>query len=220
MNDAAPVSAARRAYRQAARAEAAETTARRIVAAFRAALLADWLESITLDQVARAAGVSVQTVIRRFGGKDGLLQAVAAEMGQEVLGTRGAPRGDLAAAVANLCADYETTGDMILRLLAQEPRYPSLTPFLDLGRRGHRDWVAGVAEPWLERLSPQGAAAALDALVAAMDVYVWKLARRDWGRSPEEARALILRLATGALASFFPPHSLEPAETGGRHESA
>jgi AcrR family transcriptional regulator len=201
MNSVAP---SRRTYRQGARAAAVETTGRSIVAAFRAALMRNWLEDITLDDVAKAAGVSTQTVIRRFGGKDGLLEAVVAEMDQEILGVRGAPRGDLSAAVANLCADYEVTGDMILRLLAQEPRYPALAPVLDIGRRGHRAWVQSVAEPWLERLSAPGRTAALDALVAAMDVYVWKLARHDWGRSPEETRDLILRLATGALATFFP----------------
>ncbi|MDB5448743.1 MAG: TetR/AcrR family transcriptional regulator [Phenylobacterium sp.] len=207
MNSTAPPSI-RRAYRQAARAEAAETTGRRIVEAFHQALRAQWLEDITLDQVAREAEVSVQTVIRRFGGKQGLLEAVGAEVEREVRSVRGAPRGDLRQAVENLCADYEATGDMILRLLAQEPRYPALTPLLDYGRAQHRGWVAEVAEPWLERLRPERREAALDALVTAMDVYVWKLARRDWGRSLEDTRDLVLRLATGALATFFPtdPH--------------
>jgi AcrR family transcriptional regulator len=199
-----PAPSTRRTYRQAARAEAAEITGHRIVAAFRRALETDWVEDITLEQVAREAEVSVQTVIRRFGGKQGLLEAVAMDVERQVLGVRGAPRGDLRAAVTNLCADYEATADIVLRLLAQQPRYPALTTFVDYGRREHRAWVEDVAQPWLERLSPQGRTAALDALTAAMDVYVWKLARRDWGRGPEETRDLILRLATGALATFFP----------------
>jgi AcrR family transcriptional regulator len=204
MNSVSPPSPRRRAYRQGARAAAAEATGKRIVAAFRRALQTEWVEDITLESVAAEAGVSAQTVIRRFGGKQGLLDAVVAEFAMEVLAVRGAPRGDLAAAVANLCADYEATGDMILRLLAQEARYPALKSRLDVGRAGHRAWVQEIAEPWLERLSPHGRAAALDALVAAMDVYVWKLARQDWGRSPEATRELILRLASGALATFFP----------------
>jgi AcrR family transcriptional regulator len=204
MNSVSTSSSPRRNYRQSARAEAAEATAARIVEAFRRALQAHWLEDVTLEQVAREAGVSVQTVIRRFGGKQGLLEAVAGLMEGEVRAVRGAPRGDLAAAVANLCADYEASGEIILRLLAQEPRHPPLKPLLDFGRREHRAWVEGVAEPWLERLSPPARTAALDALTAAMDVYVWKLARQDWGRSPEAARDLILRLSTGALKTFFP----------------
>jgi AcrR family transcriptional regulator len=204
MNAEIPSSTDRRPYRQSARAEAAEATGQRIVAAFRQALSADWLEDITLEQVAREAGVSVQTVIRRYGGKTGLLDAVTNEIEAEVRTVRGAPVGDLKAAVASLCADYESTGDMVLRLLAQEPRYPALKARLDYGREGHRGWVAEIAEPWLARLSGPGRHAALDALTAAMDVYVWGLARRDWGRSAEETRELILRLATAALASFFP----------------
>jgi AcrR family transcriptional regulator len=204
MNSTATEKGRRRTYRQAARAEAAEITGRRIVAAFARALETDWVEDITLDQVAREAKVSVQTVIRRFGGKQGLVEAVVKDVDRQVRGVRGVPRGDLRTAVANLCADYEATGEMVLRLLAQEERYPAFKPFIDYGRREHRGWVEDVAQPWLERLSAQGRVAALDALTAAMDVYVWKLARQDWGRSPDETRDLILRLATGALATFFP----------------
>jgi AcrR family transcriptional regulator len=204
MNSTGPSPIRRRAYRQGARAEAAEITAKRIIAAFRRALETLWLEDITLENVAAEAGVSVQTVIRRFGGKQGLLDAVVADFGREVIAVRGAPRGDLAAAVTNLCADYEASAETILRLLAQEPRFPVLKSALDFGRAGHRAWVERIAEPWLERLSTHGRTAALDALVAAMDVYVWKLARQDWGRSPEEVRELILRLASGALSTFFP----------------
>ena len=189
----------RRAYRQAARAEAAEITGRRIVEAFLAALREHWLEDITLDEVARAAGVSVQTVIRRFGGKPGLLEAATAAVDADVRQTRGVPRGDLPIAVANLCADYERTGDMIVRLLAQEGRYPALTPFLDHGRTHHRGWVAEVADPWLATQSGVAREAALDALVATLDVYVWRLLRRDMGRSADRTRQTILRIAQAVL---------------------
>src|SRR6516164_9274175 len=89
----------KRAYRQGARAEAAEATGRRIVDAFLGALETRWLEDITLDQVAQEAGVTVQTVIRRFGGKDGLLMATAQELGRQVNSRRQVPVGDLETAV-------------------------------------------------------------------------------------------------------------------------
>src|SRR6516164_6581886 len=135
MNSTATAKGRRRTYRQAARAEAAQITGRRIVAAFARSLETDWVEDITLDQVAREAKVSVQTVIRRFGGKQGLVEAVVKDVDRQVRGVRGVPRGDLRTAVANLCADYEATGEMVLRLLAQEERYPAFKPFIDYGRR-------------------------------------------------------------------------------------
>ena len=58
---------ATRHYAQRARAQATEATARRIVDAFLARLMAQWFDEITLDRVAEDAGVTVQTVVRRFG---------------------------------------------------------------------------------------------------------------------------------------------------------
>jgi AcrR family transcriptional regulator len=200
--NSAPPPPARRAYRQGARAEAAETTGQRIVEAFLAALGERWVEDITLDEVARAAGVSVQTVIRRFGGKPGLLEAATSAVDADVRKTRGVPRGDPEAAVANLCADYERTGDMVVRLLAQEDRFPALKPFLDHGRQGHRQWVAEVLEPWLPGPDAAAREAALDALVASLDVYVWALLRRDMGRSAEQTRGTMLRMVQALLADL------------------
>ena len=68
-----------RAYQQNARAESTEATGRRIVDAFLHRLMNHWFDEITLDQVAADAGVTVQTVVRRFGGKDGLLAKAGAE---------------------------------------------------------------------------------------------------------------------------------------------
>lgn len=204
---------ARRSYRQSARADAAEATGRRILDAFQEALRDHWLEDITLDRVAAAAGVTVQTVIRRFGGKDGLLKAVREHMRPQVLGRRQSPVGDLDRAVANLCADYEASGDMIARLLAQEERFPDLKPLLDFGRERHREWVAMIAEPWIGPLTPARRRAVLDALVAAMDVYVWKLIRRDMGRSAADTRAVMSELAAGVIAGLHP--SCRPPPPGG-----
>ena len=66
---------ATRPYTMRARAAAAERTAERIaIAAFD--LWRDvGLDEMTLQQVAERAGVTVQTVLRRFGSKDGVIQA-------------------------------------------------------------------------------------------------------------------------------------------------
>lgn len=191
-----------RPYVQRARAKAAEATRRRIVDAFVALLMERWFDEITLDRVAADAGVTVQTVVRRFGGKDGLLADAAEALAAEINTRRAVPPGDVDDAVARLVADYEITGDGVIRLLALEPRHAALRAVLELGRREHRRWVATA---FAEQLGPLGAAArkrSLDALVVATDVYAWKLLRRDMGRSVPSTKSTLGRLVGAVLETF------------------
>lgn len=184
--------AAPRPYHQVARAAATLETQRRIVAAFREALLARWMDEITLDDVAAAAGTTRQTVIRMFGGKDGLLVAVAETMKDEIEARRAIPAGASPRAAAHaLVRDYEVTGDIVIRILAQEERNPALTALLNIGRRWHRHWVEATFAPTLARLSGSERTRRATQLVAVTDVYVWKLLRRDFRHSAAEVEALI-----------------------------
>src|SRR5689334_18048726 len=106
---------AKRPYRQSARAQAAQETAERIVDAFALRRRDSWFDEIRLEDVARDAGVTVQTVIRRFGGKEGLLDAAKMQIGQEIMRTRVVPRGDAAAVARALVDDYEVSGDVVMR---------------------------------------------------------------------------------------------------------
>src|SRR4051794_40087628 len=126
-----------RSYQQSARAQATEATGRRISEAFLALLLKHWFDEITLDQVAADATVTVQTVVRRFGGKEGLLSSAAETLANQINSRRAAAPGEIDQLVANLNSDYEKTGDAVIRLLALEPRHPALKRVLDLGRGEH-----------------------------------------------------------------------------------
>jgi AcrR family transcriptional regulator len=189
-----------RPYRQTARAAAAEATARHILDVFNGLMRSQWFDEITLDEVARRAGVNVRTVIRRYGSKEGLLTCFAEAFVSTVAMERETPVGDVAAAVGRLIGVYETWGDSVVRNLAQEPRHPALKPMMDLGRSRHRAITAQTYAPWLEPLAEPDQQRTLDALVAATDVYVWKLARRDMGRSREETSALLQQLVDAVLA--------------------
>jgi AcrR family transcriptional regulator len=186
------MSATARPYRQTTRAAATQETQRRIVAAFREALLARWMDEITLDHVAAEAGTTRQTVIRMFGGKDGLLIAVANAMKDEIQRVRSVPPGaDPHAAARALVRDYETSGDIIMRILAQEERHAALTALLDIGRKWHRHWVEQTFAPTLAALPRGERAGRTTQLVAVTDVYVWKLLRRDFRHSAAEVEVLI-----------------------------
>jgi AcrR family transcriptional regulator len=189
-----------RPYRQSARAAAAEATAERIVEAFSDCMKAGWFDEITLEDVAGRAGVTVRTVIRRFGGKDGLLEAFVADFIANSGRQRESAPGDVAAAVGRVLDLYEAWGDSVLRNLAQESRHPALKPLLDLGRDDHRRTTAAAYAPWLQRLREPRRRRTLDALVAATDVYLWQVLRRDMGRSRQETEIVIRMLVEATLA--------------------
>lgn len=196
----------KRAYKQGARAIAAELTATRILDAFEARVRDGWFDEVTLEQVARDAGVTVPTIIRRFGSKEGLLEATWERLGTRIHERRAVPVGDVAAAVRVMVEDYEQSGDLVVRALAQEDRYPAFKPVNDVGRKSHRAWTERVFAPWLDGLAPDRRRARLDALVTATDLYVWKLVRRDMGRSAPQVAALIHDLIAGIIG--------EPSKAG------
>src|SRR4051812_24269637 len=115
---------ARRPYRQTARAASAEATRESILDGFRRRLEGDWFEDIRLEDVARDAGVTVQTVIRLFGGKDGLIDATMERMAAVITLNRGEPTDDTRLLVQRIVDDYEQVGDLVMRLLDQEERHP------------------------------------------------------------------------------------------------
>ncbi len=195
MNMTAP----KRAYRQSARAVAAEATAARILDAFTRQLHARWYDEIRLEEVARDAEVTVQTVIRRFGGKEGLLAAAYRRLGEEIMLRREVAEGDATGAVASIIDDYEAVGDLVMRTLAQEDRFPAIREVTDGGRRMHRLWIEAAFRPWLDLLRAQERRRALDALVVAGDIYVWKLIRRDMGRPVTEYRTVMETMFAAAI---------------------
>jgi AcrR family transcriptional regulator len=204
--------AGKRTYRQGVRAAAAAETGRRILDAFQARLQGAWFDEITLEQVARDAGVTVPTVVRRFEGKEGLLKAMWRRLAEEIPARRVPAPGEIARAVRLLGEDYEITGDLVLRALAQEDRFPTIRAMTDHGRAHHRAWVAATFAPWLDTLGEGERGRRLDALVAATDLYVWKLVRRDMGRSREHLQRLVLEMVGGIVGESFDPAGLEEGD--------
>ncbi len=199
MKSASDDLARQRPYRQRARALAVEATRRRIVDVFAACMRVQWYDEIKLEQVAGQAHVTVRTIIRRFGSKEGLLQAFVDDFVSTVRVSRDGHAGDVDGAVRHIAGIYEEWGDSVIRNLAQEERHPALRRWLDLGRENHRAVTAQVFAPWLDAVAPDERTALLDALVLATDVYAWKLVRRDMGRTPEDTHRLMRRLVDAVL---------------------
>ena len=162
-----------------ARAESAAETRIRILRAVLDLHLERFHDQITLDDVASRAGVTVQTVLRRFGSRDNLVTAAAEQATREVLEQRNAaPVGDVDGAVENLTDHYEEWGRTALRLLAQEDRVPQLRMLADGGRAAHYAWVERTFGPFLASTSDP---LLRPKLIALTDVFTWKLLRLDLG---------------------------------------
>jgi AcrR family transcriptional regulator len=187
------MSVAKRPYHQTARATAAEGLRQRVVTAFSDLLLSRWIDEITLDEVAVCAGTTRQTVIRLFGGKDGLLEAVLDLLRAEAEPRTSMPGGVSArAALQTLIAHYEAVGDMVVRFLAQEERHSALRPLLAHGRNEHRAWVEERFGSTQNGLSERERERQITRLIVATDIYTWKLLRRDFGKSQDEVLHLML----------------------------
>lgn len=182
----------RRQYRMTARAEATAATRQRILEAALAQFLEHWFDEVTVPGIARAAGVSPQTIVNHFGSKEALLDAAIDHFEPEQ------HRDSSDDPVAGVVDDYEGGGDATIRFLALEERVPALRPFLDRGRAGHRAWVE---RAFAAHLPPEGDPAREQAValhVVALDVFTWKLLRRDMGMS-REATVRAMRAQVDAL---------------------
>lgn len=188
-------SGTRRPYRMGARAASMEVTRTRVLEAAAALWTRRWYDDVTLQHVADEAGVSVQTIVNHFGGKDGLADAVADRVASRTALTRQAPTGDVAAIVAVLFADYERHGEANVLWAAQIDRVPAMARAAAHARVQHRAWLEQV---FADRLPAPGPARehALNLHYAATDVYLWKLWRRDLGLPREDAERAMRDLVT------------------------
>jgi AcrR family transcriptional regulator len=189
-----------RPYRMQARAAAVEETRRRILAAFFDLSAHRLLSDITLDAVAEEAGVSVQTVLRQFGSRSGLVEATADYARRLVAEERQAPVGDVAEAVRVLVDHYERRGDAVMLLVAQEQSDAAIKELTDQGRALHRAWVDEAFAPWLDG-ETEDREALTDLLVVSTDLFTWKLLRRDRrltrSQTERRMRTLVERVLAG-----------------------
>ncbi len=186
----------------ATRAVSAAETARRIVQAMQQIFAEQPYPDITVAAIAERANVTVQTVLRRFGSKEGVLVAAAEEARARVVAERAAaPAGDPRLAVRNLFDHYERWGAVALRLIDQEERVAQIHAIAQEGRAVHARWVERVFEPELARLGARARERRRAQLTALTDIYVWKLLRRDMGIPRAAAEEIVREMVDAVCAS-------------------
>jgi AcrR family transcriptional regulator len=211
---------AKRTYVMTARAAKAEATKARIRLCATELYSGHPLEDFTLEEVARRAGTTVQTVLRAFGSKDELIYAALEEMAAGGVFLKPALPGDLTAAVTAFFDIYESVGDLVMQRLDEERRRPALKASLDQGRENHRDGVKTAFAPQLEKLRGSARAQLLTMLTVLTDIYVWKLLRRDMGLGRSAAEAIVERMILSVTKQEASHGAHAVAELVGRRQPA
>jgi AcrR family transcriptional regulator len=183
---------AHRPYTQRRRAAAAEANTERILQAANELFEERPWDQITFAAVAERAGVGTQTIIRRFGTKDGVARAVTAWLTPQIDEARdvplGAPPEEIAAALAR---HYERWGESTDRTLRQQDASPALAEAAAGGRAAHREWV--------ERVFPEASRDTIGRLIGICGVELWLVLRRDGGLSSQAAQAAVADLIASTL---------------------
>lgn len=183
-----------------ARAEAVQQTDRKILEAAFDAFFHEYYDVVTLREIADNAGVTEQTVLRKFGSKEDLLSAVVKKLGSRFRGPRGgAQPGDYPTAVREAVEANEQRGKEVLHVLAQEDRTPALRRATEIGRVNHRATTAEVFEPWLPPTDHPDHDRRLAPFVVILDVFTWRLLRLDQGLSLEETEHVLVEMIEGVL---------------------
>jgi AcrR family transcriptional regulator len=178
-----------------ARAKSTAQTRDTILRAARQLFFSRYYSEVSLREVAEDAGVTEQTVLRHFGSKEGLLEALPELMKPDIDAVRDQIEpGDLEGAARVVAQQYEAYGDGLLRALADEERVGVLAQVLPKGRESHRAWCERTFAPLLPSRRSKAYARRVTLFVAATDVYTWKLLRRDAGLSPAQTQRGIVEL--------------------------
>jgi len=190
----------KRTYQMLERAEKVARNDRKIMDAMAELWLEVPLSELTLDRISQRSGVTVRTILRKFGSKESLFNACIENAGDRFTQRRmQATPGDLTEILDVLLEEYEHMGDTLIRTLTVEYEFPSTQKLLKKARTIHREWCAMAFEPFLPLKSSDRYEVVLSAFIAATEFYLWKLLRRDLGKSREQCRQ-IFTLSLESLA--------------------
>jgi AcrR family transcriptional regulator len=184
-----------RPYRMSARADAVAATRDRILDASLELFVERDFAAVSLTDLAERADTTVQTILRHFSRKDGVVDALVRRESERVGAEREAvPAGDVAAVAEYVARHYAEFGDVVMAMLAAETRSEVATQAVAHGRSMHRAWVARTFADRLERLDPAARRRRHELLVAATDIFTWKVLCRDGGLDADEYRTAVTEL--------------------------
>jgi AcrR family transcriptional regulator len=181
-----------RTYVKVARAQAEEQTRTALLDAADEAFLSGPWGQVSLQAIARAAGVTKQTLLRHFGSKAALLEQVLSRALAEVQEQRlTTPTDSIAGAVDNLLDHYEIRGGRAMRSSNLDLEGP-LAGLSRRARQFHYDWVEYAFGAWLAAADPTERGRLRAALIAVCDVQAWWIFSHDLDLPRADVRATLI----------------------------
>ena len=161
------------------------------------------LRDITLEMIAENAGVTVRTLLRKYGSKDGVIQASMESEAARAAVTRMLPvSSDPGELISSLLDEYESMGDAVIRTIYLSDELPVAADILARGRAIHREWCEMSFGQYLCASDAAERELRLTSIIAATEIYLWKLLRRDMGKSPEETFRIFRNIVAGLILEF------------------
>jgi AcrR family transcriptional regulator len=189
-----------RSYNNEKRALKANKTKVRIMQSFTDLWNKHSLNEITLEWLAEESGVTTRTILRKFGSKEKLLEETLLYHSPKILETRKKGfDGNIDKALKALLANYESMGDAVIRTIKLESELDIARKIGETGRKVHRDWCKNIFGAHLPPEDSTHYERDLAAFIAATEIYLWKLLRRDLGFSEEECLAVFKRMVDGLI---------------------
>ena len=185
-----------RAYRMTVRADAAERTGERINDAMLRRFTEFPYDRIRLEDVAADAGVTVQTVVRRFGSKHGVLAATVERELTRLATERAAAMGSSPqATLHSLVRYYENHGALILKLYAEASQAPGVPELASRARAYHVSWCHEAFSEVLEQgLDNRTLQRRLAQVVAICDATTWRILRFDGQLSRQQTEQALMEM--------------------------
>ena len=190
---------ATRQYTKQARAVTEDRTRTALLDASERVFFERGWEAMSLETVARDAGVTKQTLLRHFGSKAGLLEQAFARAFQTVRDQRwDVPGDDVERAVDNLLDHYDAVGDRALKIDAMA-EVDGVAEWVQRSRQLHYEWVDHAFGAFLQPLRGRDLARRRAALIAVCDVHTWHLLRHQLSLGRAEVRATLILTIRGLL---------------------
>jgi AcrR family transcriptional regulator len=184
----------KRAYRMESRAEAAEATKDRILGAAVELFKRHSYDEVGLEAVAARAGVSLPTILRKFGSKAALFIDCGRDEGRREFEARTFEPGDVRGIVCMLAGRYGRLMPMWSRYIGVEQRFPAVSEVLGRVRQDHLEWLAQAFAPVLPRRRGSLHARRVAQLFGATEIYLWWTWREHLGFSEREAHQCMLEM--------------------------
>jgi AcrR family transcriptional regulator len=174
-----------------ARAAAVDERRERVLQAAHAMLVESSWDDVTLEGIARRAGVALKTAVRQFRSKEELLGAAIRWHAPREAAMRSVIPGDVEGAARVLAERYDEMSPVIERYRPLEDRISAVAEIFAFARDGHLQWLEQTFAPWLPARRSVVRRQRLAALFGATELYVWHVWRHRLGWSR--------RVAEGAL---------------------